>query len=135
MSRYLIDANHFGIAIRRSPSLRERIRDHHGLGDRFGICIPVLCEVEAGLHQMKSPQGHRLRMKSLLQIARIWPLDEPLASEYGDIFVLARGRGRVLSFVDILLVAMARKLNAVLLTTDRDFEAFPEIRTENWVTP
>jgi predicted nucleic acid-binding protein len=41
-------------------------------------------------------------------------------------------RGRVLSSVDITLVAFATLRNATVLTADLDFLAAPEIRTENW---
>jgi predicted nucleic acid-binding protein len=34
----------------------------------------------------------------------------------------------------MMLAAMARQMKLVLLTTDRDFEALPDVRTENWVT-
>ena len=32
-----------------------------------------------------------------------------------------------------MLAALCRQMNLTLLTTDRDFEALPDIRVENWV--
>ncbi len=46
---------------------------------------------------------------------------------------LLRANGRVLSQVDMMLAAIARFSKATLLTSDRDFEALPDILTENWV--
>jgi predicted nucleic acid-binding protein len=94
----------------------------------------VLCEVEAGLQQFVSVGGNRGRLAELRTILRTWPVDEPLVRRYGEFYVLARNRGRVLSFVDLLLAALSQELKAVLLTSDRDFEAFPELTTENWTT-
>jgi predicted nucleic acid-binding protein len=34
-----------------------------------------------------------------------------------------------------MLAAMARHADATLLTTDQDFQALPDIQTENWLTP
>ncbi|MGZ3486442.1 MAG: type II toxin-antitoxin system VapC family toxin [Isosphaeraceae bacterium] len=52
---------------------------------------------------------------------------------YAEIYHDLRARGRVLSQVDMLLAALARSMNATLLTSDRDFEALPELRVENWL--
>jgi predicted nucleic acid-binding protein len=59
----------------------------------------------------------------------------PLAAIYGAIYLDLRRRGRILSQVDIMLAALCQQLNLTLLTTDRDFEALPDLRTENWVIP
>jgi predicted nucleic acid-binding protein len=51
---------------------------------------------------------------------------------YGEIYRELRRVGRVLSQVDMMLAAMARLSKWTSLTSDRDFEALPDIRTENW---
>jgi predicted nucleic acid-binding protein len=35
----------------------------------------------------------------------------------------------------MMVAALCRRMNVTLLTTDRDFEALPDLRTENWVSP
>ncbi len=57
----------------------------------------------------------------------------PLARAFGELYLTLQSRGRALSHVDIVLAAMARQMNLTVLTTDRDFEALPEIPTENWL--
>jgi predicted nucleic acid-binding protein len=79
--------------------------------------------------------GQYLRtLKSLMKETRIWPMDWKLVDQYGACAKLARQRGRVLSTTDLILAAFAWNESAVLLPADRDFEAFPEIKTENWLT-
>jgi predicted nucleic acid-binding protein len=34
----------------------------------------------------------------------------------------------------MMLAALARRMNLTLLTTDRDFDALPDLRREDWVT-
>ena len=39
---------------------------------------------------------------------------------------------KVLSQVDMMSAALARQMKLTILTTDRDFEALPWLRTEDW---
>ena len=55
MSSYLPDTNHLGDAIAKVSVLRERIARSHEAGNRFGTCIPALCELEAGIVQIAQP--------------------------------------------------------------------------------
>jgi tRNA(fMet)-specific endonuclease VapC len=63
---------------------------------------------------------------------RVWPIDQTIVVSYGEIHEELRRRGRVLSQVDMMLASLARVMNLTILTTDRDFEALPDIRTEDW---
>jgi predicted nucleic acid-binding protein len=69
----------------------------------------------------------------LLKKVRLWPIDQEVARLYGEVFHEVRKRGRVLSQVDMMLAALARSMKLTLLTADRDFEALPDLRTENWL--
>jgi tRNA(fMet)-specific endonuclease VapC len=61
-------------------------------------------------------------------------LDAESARLYGAIYNELRQKGRVLSQVDMVLAALARQHKLVVLTTDHDFEALPDLTLENWVT-
>jgi predicted nucleic acid-binding protein len=56
-----------------------------------------------------------------------------IADNYAEAYHELQKAGRALSQVDILLAAMARCLKATLLTTDHDFHALPDIRSQNWI--
>jgi tRNA(fMet)-specific endonuclease VapC len=71
----------------------------------------------------------------LLARVRLWPLEREVAPEYGDVFRELRSHGRVLSQVDMMLAALARRMDLTLVTTDHDFDALPDLRTENWLNP
>src|SRR2546423_1646412 len=115
---YLLDTNHLGDAIRGVSHFRERIHQSIRSGLRFGSCIPVLCELEAGIQQTNSPSDYRRRLKDLLNKVRLWPLDLEVARIYGEIYLDLERRGRVLSQVDMLLAALALRMDVTLLTTD-----------------
>ena len=103
-------------------------------GMRLGTCIPVLCELEAAIQQTKRPEACRHTLDRLLREVRIWPVDRDVTHRNGEIYVDLRRRGRAISHVDIVVAALAREMDLTILTTDRDFEAVPDVRTENWLS-
>lgn len=134
MADYLLDSNHLSFAIRKVSLLRERIYQEHRSGNRFITCYPVLCELEVGMQQTKEPEEYRRRLHQLLRHLRLWPLDDETTKAYGTIYHQLRTNGRALSQVDMMLAAMARQHQLKVLTTDLDFQALTDIRTENWTT-
>ena len=107
--------------------------NHIGAGHRLGTCFPVLCELETGIQQTIDPASYQRRLNDLLGHVRLWPIDHRVARMYGQVYLELERRGRALSQVDMMLAALARLMNLTLLTSDRDFEAMPDIRTENWL--
>jgi tRNA(fMet)-specific endonuclease VapC len=130
---YLVDTNHLSRALEPVSRLRDHLRQARRSGLVLGTCVPVLCELEVGIQQTDQIEDNRRALRALLRFIRVWPLEPAFASAYGEIYVDLRGRGRVLSQVDMMLAALARERGLILLTADRDFEALPWLRTENWL--
>jgi tRNA(fMet)-specific endonuclease VapC len=133
MKRHLLDTNHAGEAIGRVSVVRDRIQQLHRQGAVFGTCGPVLCELLVGVVKRKDAAATHRRLEGLLQIVRVWPIDLAIAEHYAEVYHELQKAGRALSQVDIMLAAIARHLNATLLTTDQDFQALPDIQAENWL--
>jgi tRNA(fMet)-specific endonuclease VapC len=133
MARYLLDTNHLGAALDDRSFIRQRLLQARRAGDRFGTCVLVVCELEAGLYHTVRRDHNRRILAVLMHQIRIWPLEPSVAPLYAEIFHYLRAKGRVLSQVDMMLAALARLMDATLLTSDRDFEALPEMRSENWL--
>lgn len=133
MAGFLLDTNHLGEALRPVSRVRDRIGQLHVLGVRVGTCVPVLCELEAGFPSGERGDAFRRALRRLLGRVRLWPLHAEVAPLYGEIFKELRRRGSVLSQVDMLLAALASQMNVTLATTDGDFKALPDVRTENWL--
>jgi predicted nucleic acid-binding protein len=133
MGGYLLDTNQVSDAIKAVSPVRDRIRQVSQSGARIGTCIPVLFELEAGLQGLADPARRRQALRRLLDTVRVWPLEAEMIRHYGEVFLELRQLGRVLSQVDMMLVAMARAKRLTLLTADRDFEPVPGLRTENWL--
>jgi predicted nucleic acid-binding protein len=133
MRRYLLDTNHLSHAIGRISPLRERIRDMRRRGFRFATCWPVLFELEMGIIRTKNPAVPHHNLKTLLREVRISPLDWHVMEKVGEVHLLVKQRGRVLSLADKTVAAIAMLETATVLSADLDFSALPEIRTENWL--
>ena len=135
MTAYLLDTNHVGLAVNRASIVGQRIFEARLAGIRIGTCLPVLCEIEAGLRQVRQRMKYRQDLNHLLLQLRLWPIDLTTARIYGDLYSELRRRGRVLSQVDIMIAALARQMKLTILTTDRDFEAVSDIPTKDWSKP
>ena len=135
MPAYLLDTNHVGMAGERDTVVGQRIFEARLAGIRLGTCLPVLCEIEAGMRQVRQKAKYRRDLNHLLLQLRLWPIDLKTTRLFGDIYMELRQAGRVLSQVDIMLAALARQMKLTILTTDRDFEALPDIRMEDWSKP
>lgn len=133
MAGYLLDTNHLTAALKPGSPVRERIRAAKGRGVRVGVCVPALCELQVGAQQVQHVAEYLKALSRLLAQLRIWPLDGETARLYGEIYLQLRSRGRVLSQVDMMQAALARQMRPTLLTADRDFNALPELPTENWL--
>jgi predicted nucleic acid-binding protein len=134
MRGYLLDTNHLSYAIRVVSPLRDRLHQAHRQGYRLITCWPVLCELQEGIVFTADQRQYERTLNNLMKVVRVWPLDWKVVEQYGICVKLARERGRVLSTVDLILTSLTWKESVVLLTTDKDFEAFPEIKTENWTS-
>jgi tRNA(fMet)-specific endonuclease VapC len=130
---YLLDTNHVSRAVTPGSSVRQRITELRQRGIKIGTCVPVLCEIEAGIQQVSHPEAYRQNLTRLLRQIRVWPIDPTTARHYGVIYHDLKRRGRALSQVDIMLAALARQMTLTLATSDQDFGALPDIRTENWL--
>jgi tRNA(fMet)-specific endonuclease VapC len=132
MPDYLLDCNHLSASLRKVSPIREGIHQGRRAGRRFLTCYPVLCELEAGIQQTSKPDENRRRLNQLLRHVRMSPLDAESARLYGAVYLGLRHQDRVLSQVDMMLAALARQHQFTVLSSDRDFEALPDLRVENW---
>ena len=80
------------------------------------------------MRQVRRKLKYRRDLNHLLRQLRLWSIDLRTARIYGDLYMDLRGRGRLLSQVDIMVAALARQMKLTILTTDRDFEALPDLR-------
>jgi predicted nucleic acid-binding protein len=133
VTRYLLDTNHLSAYLDRHESITQRIETALRAGDRFGICLPVLCEYRAGIRISRKYRQNLARLHAALAVIRLWPSDEDSAAEFAALFQELRSAGRMLSQFDLLIAAIAREDKLTLLTADQDFRTVEQLRLENWL--
>jgi tRNA(fMet)-specific endonuclease VapC len=131
---YLLDTNHLSNAIKAVSTVRDNVqRLRRRGGVRFATCGHVVCELFVGIILAKDYEARLRRLNSLLKHVKVWQIELPIAAEYGRVRHELVRRGRVFSQTDIAVAAFARHRKATILTSDRDFEALPDIASENWL--
>jgi tRNA(fMet)-specific endonuclease VapC len=91
--------------------------------------------MEAGILASQRQAQNRRALRRLLRELRVWPVDHETARFYGGIYADLRKQGRVLSQVDMMVAALARQMDLVVVTTDQDFQWVSGLQTENWMPP
>jgi len=66
MEAFLLDTNHVGLAVDGSSIVSHRIFQARLKGIRIGTCLPVLCEIEAGIRQVRRKAKYRRDLNHLL---------------------------------------------------------------------
>lgn len=131
---YLLDTTTFSALMRRDAKVRRRF----GVlapEDRMVICTITRGEVLYGLERL--PQGRRRR--NLEAEAHHWfaqviciSVPETAADRYATIKWETEHKGTPLDENDLWIAATALAVEAILVTTDSDFERVSQLRTEDW---
>lgn len=133
MTNYLLDTNHLSPGKKHTTKLLHRLQLAVRLGNRVGTIVQTFFELEAGLADTVAAGSAYTAIRQRSRFIRIWTLEASMAKTYGQVFLELRQKGRVVSQVDKMLATLARYRKLILLTTDRDFEALPDLRVENWL--
>jgi tRNA(fMet)-specific endonuclease VapC len=133
MRRYHLDTGMASDFIHRRHGVHSQVGDAALRGDIVGICVPVLCELWAGIELSASRDRNLERMKRALVRLRVWPLEVKAAEIYGRLYAELRRKGRPMQVTDLQIVAIAPYLgNCTVVSKDSDLSAVPGLSVENW---
>ena len=128
---YLLDTNTVSDILAGHINVSRRMKDHLVSDDLLGLCRPVYFELLRGLIWRNS--SNKLRTLR----TRVIPLMDWIELQNGDweqaarFWSDARRIGKQLGDPDLLLAALAYRENAIIVSSDTDFDVLP-IRRENW---
>ena len=131
---YLLDTTTFSALMRRAASVRAKI-SNLTISDRAVICAVARGEILYGIERL--PLGKRRRDLEVEAGKIFHQLDcVAVPEEAGDHFAAIKSatesRGTPLDENDLWIAATALSLNAVLVSTDSDFQRVGVLRLENW---
>ena len=132
MASYLLDTNHASTLVTLHHPLRHRVLTAIQNGDHFAVCVPVVCEVWYGISVLPRAISNRAEWDRLRAGMGYFQHSEEDAKTAADLQVSLRQQGWTFSTVDALIAAIAIRHNLILLTSDKDFSAVPNLKTENW---
>ncbi len=133
MTAYLLDTNHASPLVTRGHPLRQRVRDRLAANDTFAVCVPVVTETLFGIGLLPRAWQNRAEWARLQPVLPCYIPDETDGEAAAALQLALRRQGWQLATVDALIAAVALRYDLVLLTTDRDFQAIPTLRQEDWV--
>ena len=127
---YLFDTNAVADLMNANPVMVEHVRAHQK-DHVLALCQPIDYEVWRGLRWRTSKTRVQLYLNEIKQQFEWVPLTDQDWLQAAQFWADARSAGKQLSDVDLLIAALAARLDAVIISSDEDFDALP-VKRESW---
>jgi predicted nucleic acid-binding protein len=128
---YILDTNAISDYIKQFEPITARIKQAIRDGHILYLCKPVEYEVLRGLIKANAERQRQIFEKDFAPQLTPLPLTDMDWWQAAQFWAEARNAGKQLSDVDLLIGALAYRLNAMIVTNDNDFDALP-VQHENW---
>lgn len=128
---YILDTNAISDYIKQFESTTTRIKQAIRDGHALYLCKPVEYEVLRGLIKANAERQRQIFEIGFAPQLTPLPLADADWRQAAQFWAEARNAGKQLSDVDLLIAALAFRLNSVIVTNDNDFDALP-VQRDNW---
>ena len=135
MMNYLLDTNHAASLVTLRHPLRQRVLMQIHAGDTFAVAVPIVAETLFGIGMLPRATQNLVEWARLRLGLVCYLPDEADAESAAALQRSLRHQGRQLETVDAFIAAVALRYDLVLLTSDNDFVAVPDLKQENWLIP
>ncbi len=130
---YLLDTNTFSDRTKNRPAVVMKFNRALQNNHTIAICQPVYYEVLRGL--VKSNATRQIAdLNNFMPYIQNYSIEDNDWTIAAHFWALVKTNGRHLSDMDILIAVVAQRVNAILVSSDEDFDALP-IARENWRKP
>ena len=128
---YLLDTNACIQILNGHPATVTALRAR-APGD-LRLCSIVISELSYGAHNSRNAGANLVRLRQFCAPYQSLPFDDRAADECGQIRATLRKQGRPIGPIDVLIAAIARVNDLVLVTHDTaEFSRVPGLRIEDW---
>ena len=131
---YILDTNVISDRMRAIEPVSTRLTTTVAAGHAVHLCRPVHYEVMRGLLKSGATTKVQFYQAQIVPLLLSLPLTDPDWQQAAQFWADARNAGKQLSDVDLLIAALAHRLNAVIVSADADFDTLP-VKRENWRQP
>ena len=134
MACYLLDTNHLSPLVTSGHRLISKVKHEVEMGAEFAITVPILAEFLFGIGMTPRFDENFKRWQAIRGGFIFYDIDAQIAEHAAYLQIALRKRGWQLFMPDALIAAVALRYDLILLTTDQDYRALPELVTENWLS-
>lgn len=129
---YVFDTNHISSLLRlRHQSLLTKIKQYQD--NTLILSEPVIYEVEKGLLHKNATNQLEQSQQQIIPLFVVVPIQLADWRVASVLWSIARSNGKQIADIDLLVAAVALRLNGTVVTNDKDFSHLPNIATENWL--
>jgi predicted nucleic acid-binding protein len=128
---YLLDTNAVADRIYGLVSVIQHLENAIQVAHRVCLCEPVHYEVLRGLLWKNAASKRWMYEQQFVPALELVLLTRADWEQAAQFWAEARRKGKQLSDTDLLLAALAVRLNATIVSADSDFDALP-VQRENW---
>jgi tRNA(fMet)-specific endonuclease VapC len=130
--KFLLDTNTCVYAIKRVPSVLERLQALSP--EDVGVGVITLAELWFGARKSSRPERTRASVDAFLRPLEVIPLDRNAADSYAGIRFHLERRGKPIGERDLLIAAIAQSRGLTVVTHNvGEFERVPDLDVEDWM--
>lgn len=122
---YLLDTNTITDLISGVVLVTTAFQNALSEGHLVTLCDPIRYEVMRGLLRRGSTRKQQIFQQEIVSRLAIIPLEPMDWAQAAQFWADATNSGKQLSDVDLLLAALASRLNATISSSDLDFDTLP----------
>ena len=130
---YVLDTNVIADRINGHPVVMSHLTHAGKDSHLLGFCLPVHYEVLRGLLKTNATRKLQLFNDTIIPLLDAIPLTVADWKQAAQFWADMNNQGRQFADTDLLIAAIAKRLNAIIVTADDDFDAL-SIKRENWRT-
>ncbi len=136
MNKYLLDTSTCSLLMKDNPKVKGRLNSLTESDYPF-TCSIVKGEILFGIARLpagKRRQNLQQKANELFAVIPCEPISESVSESYAQIKVAAQQQGTPLDECDLWIAATALTLDAILVTSDSDYQRIAEVglRLEDW---
>jgi predicted nucleic acid-binding protein len=131
---YILDTNAIADYINRYEPTTTRLRQAIHEGHRLYLCQPVYYEVLRGLIKTGAERKRRIFEEQFAPQLAAVSLTDADWRQAAQFWADASNAGKQLADTDLLVAAIARRIDGIIVSADADFDSLP-VRREDWRVP
>lgn len=131
---YILDTTVIADRMKAVEPVTQRLTTTIAAGHAVYLCQPVYYEVIRGVLKANATRKQQFFESTIVPMLGWLPVTDADWRQAARFWAQARNAGYQLSDVDLLVAALAQRLNGIIVSSDDDFDALP-VRRENWREP